>query len=362
VQGGPGVRGFVLAAALAACAAPERPGLDTSAGSYPGGSSRPTDGPERDAGGAPSSCLGGGVGVASCGEGSESCCTTLEVNGGSYYRTYANDGGGAVGGGNAATVSSFRLDEFDVTVGRFRRFVGAAVAPDGGTGWRPPAGAGKHTHLNGGRGLGWSGTYDNETGWLSSDDGLVAPTDANLACDVVATWTALPEGNENLPITCLNWYEAYAFCIWDGAFLPSEAEWEYASAGGIEEREYPWGSAAPGTANQYAIYDSFYVGSPDGERGVIAPVGTATLGAGRWGQLDLVGNVAVWNLDWHFSPSYFDPCVDCAYLTARAHAGRVARGGAFFEDASHLVTSNRQDGIAPAVRSKSLGVRCARAL
>ncbi len=32
-------------------------------------------------------------------------------------------------------------------------------------------------------------------------------------------------------MVCVNWHEAYAFCIWDGGVLLSEAEWEYAAAG-----------------------------------------------------------------------------------------------------------------------------------
>ncbi len=47
-----------------------------------------------------------------------------------------------------ASVSGFRLDKYQVTVGRFRQFVAASVA-----GWRPAAGSGKHAHLNGGQGL-----------------------------------------------------------------------------------------------------------------------------------------------------------------------------------------------------------------
>ena len=118
----------------------------------------------------------------------------------------------------------------------------------------PPAGSGKHTHLNGGQGLGEQrqrrGTYEpgwDATDWNNTTD--IDPTNANLAsCTIYSTWTASAGSQENLPINCVNWYEAYAFCIWDGGFLPSEAEWEYAAAGGSQQREYPWGSTTPGTA------------------------------------------------------------------------------------------------------------------
>ena len=92
-------------------------------------------------------------------------------------------------------------------------------------------------------------------------------------------------------MNCVNWWEAYAFCIWDGGFLPSDAESEYAAAGGDQQRPYPWGTAAPGSANQYAIYGCNYpnAGACSGVAN-IAPVGTAAAGAGRWSQLDLVGD------------------------------------------------------------------------
>ena len=154
-------------------------------------------------------------------------------------------------------MSTFRLDKYLVTVGRFRQFV---AAWNNGAGWLPAAGSGKHTHLNGGLGLansGAAGTY--ETGWVATDDSEIAPTDANLDCDsAYNTWTSSAGTQENLPINCVNWWEAYAFCIWDGGFLPSEAEWEYAAAGGSQQREYPWGSTDPGTANLYAIYGCYY--------------------------------------------------------------------------------------------------------
>jgi formylglycine-generating enzyme required for sulfatase activity len=242
-----------------------------------------------------------------------------------------------------------------VTVGRFRQFVGGWTG-----GWLPAAGAGKHAHLNGGQGLVNRGAGGgHESGWNVADNSNVAPTGSDLLCDAnYATWTPMVAGNEALPINCVNWYEAYAFCIWDGGFLPSEAEWEYAAAGGSQQREYPWGSADPGMTNQYAIYRCYY---PDGSAhctGVlnIAPVGTAALGAGRWGQLDLAGNLFQWNLDW-YAP-YANASADSANLATAS--SRVIRGGEFSSLASYFLVPDR-DPAMPSYRLGSVGIRCARA-
>jgi formylglycine-generating enzyme len=268
-----------------------------------------------------------------------------------------NDGSGATGQADPAQVSGFMLDKYLITVGRFRRFVAASVA-----GWIPPSGSGKHAHLNGGQGLANSAGAGYEPGWEVSYTAYLATTasewTARLKCEPsFQTWTDAVESHETLPINCVDWYEVYAFCIWDGGFLPSEAEWEYAAAGGSDQRRYPWGSMEPGTENQYAITDCNY---PPGSRvctGVVnlAPVGTATLGAGRWGQLDLAGNLSEWNLDW-YAP-YVQPCTDCVYLTDFSY--RVTRGGSFGTDSENLFPEAR-DGDLPSSRNAFHGARCAR--
>ena len=326
--------------------------------------------PPDDAALAPS-CAPGGPGMTNCGSPGGSCCVSALVTGGSYQRTYdpsdagtaATDGGDA-GGADPATVSNFRLDELDVTVGRFRQFV-KVVAPtaDGGAAWLPTAGSGKHAHLNGGLGLADIGSAAdagaaNEPGWVASDDSKVSPTDVNLvSCGAASTWTPAAGANENLPINCVTWAEAYAFCIWDGGFLPSEAEWEYAAADGNARRAYPWGATDPGTMNRYAIYNCNY---PDGSgvcgnSGNIAPVGTPTLGAGAWGQLDLAGNVWQWSLDWY--ANYVSPCADCVHATGGS--SRVLRGGSFREDISSLQPPFRNAND-PGLRNDFVGIRCAR--
>jgi formylglycine-generating enzyme required for sulfatase activity len=277
------------------------------------------------------------------------------VPGGTYYRTYTNGFSGPMGEMDQATVADFSLDKYLVTVGRFRQFVGAW---NNGNGWTPPAGSGKHAYLPGG-GL----NAGAETGWVSSDDSNISPTSGNLACDSYATWTqSSGGGNENLPINCVTWWEAYAFCIWDGGFLPSEAEWEYAAAGGggvTGQREYPWGSTANGNgcpgASCYAIFGCVYRNG--GGACSIAPVGTAVAGAGLYGQLDLAGEVWEWNLDWYASP-YVNPCTNCANLTPASY--RVLRGGFFSAGYEGYLQSPNRGGYAPSYRSGGAGFRCAR--
>jgi sulfatase modifying factor 1 len=311
----------------------------------------------------PPSCSASRAGTSNCNGGHDSCCTSLEVPGGTYDRTYKDDGSGATQEADPATVSGFRLDKYDVTVGRYRQYVNYLTS---GAGAPPPDGSGKHTHLHGGLGLLNVGSaHGYERGWDASDWSANIATGAGAAsawntnlmmCGSYSTWTSSAAGQENLPIDCVTWYEAYAFCIWDGGFLPSEAEWEYAAAGGNQQRQYPWGTAAPGTSSQYAIFGCFYPNGSGLCPGVsnFAPVGTATTGAGRWGQCDLAGEVSDWSLDVY--AAYVDPCGDCANMDNPFL--RISRGGAFDDPASSLSPSNRGSGV-PSARDVN-GVRCAR--
>jgi formylglycine-generating enzyme required for sulfatase activity len=292
---------------------------------------------------------------------------SLPVGGGTYARTYTNNGGGAAGKADQATVSAFRLDKYELTVGRFRQYVNYLVA--GGS--PPAAGTGKHTHLNEGKGLADSGRDAGyERGWNESWNtnipggaGAAAKWANNLNCSPYGTWTQNLGQNEELPLTCMDWYEAHAFCIWDGGFLPSEAEWKYAAAGGDEERMYPWGSDEPGVDSQYAMYDCYYpTGTPGNCTGLsnVAKVGSTPLGLGRWGQLDLSGSVWEWCID-QYAP-YVSPCTDCAYLSGAIN--RVLPGGGFHTGlVPYLLSSNRVavDYATTYRGTYGVGVRCARA-
>src|SRR5262249_17005966 len=144
------------------------------------------------------------------------------------------------------------------------------------------------------------------------------------------SWTDAVAGNENLPINCITWYEAFAFCQWDGGFLPTEAEWNYAATGGGGQRGFPW-AVRPNSlvidCTPAHYYSGTYCNLPDG---TVNQVGASPQGGGRWGHADLGGNVYEWTIDSDTS-SYINPCNDCAALSTTS--GRLHHGGGFWSDA-----------------------------
>jgi formylglycine-generating enzyme required for sulfatase activity len=101
-----------------------------------------------------------------------------------------------------------RLDQFPVTVGRYKAFL-AAVARDGSARWDHPAMPAGYTHEPWRERLRVSGYYDD------------------------------PSYGDH-PAVAVNWWSAYAFARYEGKRLPTSLEWE-AAARGSDGRLFPWG-------------------------------------------------------------------------------------------------------------------------
>lgn len=303
----------------------------------------------------PPSCAGL---AATCGGGS--CCQAALVPGGTFHRGCDNAADTDYKDTtHPATVSPFVLDRYEVTVGRFRKFVAAGA----GTQANPPAsGTGAHPALPG-------------SGWDSAWNARLPATTTALEAEVVGglmgcdspheTWTDSPGANEDKPINCVTWYLAMAFCIWDGGYLPTETEWNFAASGGSEHRAYPWSVPSSSTLIDCSHANYQRSASPvmyctDGSVGGTNRVGSESpAGDGKWGHADLAGNVLEWTLDWYHA-DYAVPCVDCAALTPGVD-GQVLRGGGFFNEfVSYLRSDYRMNNHGPGTHSSSYGMRCAR--
>ena len=252
-----------------------------------------------------------------------------------------------------ATVSSFCLDKYEVTVGRFRKFL-EAYNQWHQTDLHPAENEGQHPLV--GAGSGWDSGWDS---LLPADD-AVFKDGSHLNQDVeYQTWRDTAESGdaERLPINLVSWYEAFAFCVWDGGRLPTEAEWQYAAQGGSLSREYPWGDDAPSPTR--AAYECTGDGSAswDCTYADILPVGSRPDGDGYWEQSDLGGNMWEWNLDWY--ASYELSCDDCANIKPASF--RIDRGGGWDGPATDRLAARRAYSV-PDDRDNSIGFRCARTM
>jgi sulfatase modifying factor 1 len=310
-------------------------------------------------GGAGGNTGGGGSGGATGGKGGligpsctglttqcqgESCCTNVAVPAGSFKQ--GEDGltiGGAMipaGPAHDATVPAFYLDKYEVTVGRFKRFVAAY------TGF-PSTMSGAHANI---ANSGWLAAFNSTLPTNSSDFETRMSTGSNCVSDANLMWTL----GDEYPMNCVSWFEAFAFCIWDGGWLPTESEWEYVSSGGALERRYPWGDDDADATRAVTACKST-------AQSCILPAGSKPLGAAALGNLDMAGAVWEWVLDYYADYQPGVTCDGCAQLSG---SQRVFRGGAFDNDLTPAPTPWLKSAVrnkdSPAKRFPGVGFRCGR--
>ena len=262
------------------------------------------------------------------------CCGAIAIDGGTFNR--GNDPA------FPATVSPFVMDVYEITVGRFRAFVDAGM---GTVATAPAQGAGAPRGSSAG---GWREEWNSY---------LAANTEElrnSLLCEpTYGTFNPGPLDNERNPMNCMTWYEAYAFCIWDGGRLPTEAEWNFVAAHGPAQAMYPWGGSF--ITAERAVYQCSGDGSAPYEctdRDIDA-VGARPSGASFWGHHDLAGNVWEWTLD--LSATYKNPCIDCVNLDVGVD--HIVRGGGFSDSGADLRSYIRYAEITE-TRSFAIGARC----
>ena len=160
----------------------------------------------------------------------------------------------------------------------------------------------------------------------------------------------IPEGMEEHPVTFVSWFDAVAYCKWEGKRLPTEAEWEKGARGELGPT-FPWGDE----------FDPSKSNSPQSGSKGTKPVGSFESGKSPYGLYDMVGNVWEWTANWYL-PHPGNEVSNKQY----GEINRLTKGGSWFDCMGYgcgiSAPSFNRGAVVPETKNNTLGIRCAKDL
>lgn len=168
-------------------------------------------------------------------------------------------------------------------------------------------------------------------------------------------------GRENHPVVHVSWNDATAYCTWAGRRLPSEAQWEYAARGGLEQMPFPWGDElTPGGRHRMNVWNGTFPHHNTREDGHLGTCPVDAFEPNAHGLYNMTGNVWEWTAD-RFHPTWHTPGPRTGPAGPPTGTTRALRGGSYLCHASYCRRYRVSARMAntPDSSTGNIGFRCA---
>ncbi len=181
------------------------------------------------------------------------------------------------------------------------------------------------------------------------------------------------DGRDQHPVVQVAYADAQAYARWAGKRLPTEAEWELASRGGLTAKRFAWGNEkAPDGRHLANTFQGHFPEKNTNEDGFAGTAPVRSFPPNGYGLYETIGNVWEWVSDWYDAEAFqkqpqqasLNPTGPDRSFDPREPGvpKRVTKGGSFLCSDNYCANyrPSARQGTAYDTGASHIGFRCAK--